>query len=89
MIFFYFRIRKITIFLVVSNLIRIFATVKVNMGGSGAHRHSKKDLTPTACSRGFLFVSMGYRQLFDEYEPVELKIWHTFTDTTMEEIAMM
>lgn len=29
------------------------------------------------------------KQLFDEYKPVELKIWHTFTDTTMEEIAMM
>ena len=26
------------------------------------------------------------KQLFDEYKPIELKIWRTFTDTTMEEI---
>ena len=29
------------------------------------------------------------KQLFNEYKPVELKIWHTFTDTTMEEIFRM
>ena len=26
------------------------------------------------------------KQLFDEYKPIELKIWRTFTDTTMEKI---
>ena len=26
------------------------------------------------------------KQLFDEYKPIELKIWRTFTYTTMEEI---
>ena len=29
------------------------------------------------------------KQLFDDYKLVELKIWHTFTDTTIKEIAMM
>ncbi len=29
------------------------------------------------------------KQLFDDYKPVELNIWHTFTDTTMEEIFQM
>ena len=26
------------------------------------------------------------KQLFEEYKPIELKIWRTFTYTTMEEI---
>ena len=26
------------------------------------------------------------KQLFDEYKPIELIIWRTFTDTTMEKI---
>jgi len=26
------------------------------------------------------------KQLFDDYKPIELKIWRTFTDTTLKEI---
>ncbi len=26
------------------------------------------------------------QQLFDDYKPVELEIWHTFTDTTLEKV---
>lgn len=26
------------------------------------------------------------KQLFDEYKPIELEIWHTYTDTTLENI---
>ena len=26
------------------------------------------------------------KELFDDYKPVELEIWHTFTDTTMEKL---
>ena len=26
------------------------------------------------------------KQLFDDYKPVELAIWHTFTDTTIEKL---
>ena len=29
------------------------------------------------------------KQLFDDYKPIELKIWRTFTDTTMKEIIKM
>jgi len=29
------------------------------------------------------------KQLFDDYKPVELKIWRTFTDTTMEEVSKL
>lgn len=29
------------------------------------------------------------KQLFDEYKPIELKIWRAFTDTTIEEILLM
>ncbi len=28
-------------------------------------------------------------QLFDDYKPIELKIWHTFTDTTVRELITM
>lgn len=27
--------------------------------------------------------------LFDDYKPIELKIWHTFTDTTLEALSAM
>lgn len=26
------------------------------------------------------------RQLFENYKPIELEIWHTFTDTTIKEV---
>ena len=26
------------------------------------------------------------KQLFDDYKPIELEIWHTYTDTTLEKI---
>ena len=29
------------------------------------------------------------KQLFDDYKPIELEIWHTFTDTTLEAILHM
>ena len=29
------------------------------------------------------------RQLFPDYKPIELEIWHTFTDTTLEKIMEM
>ena len=29
------------------------------------------------------------KQLFEEYKPIELKIWRTFTYTTMEEIIIV
>lgn len=53
----------------------------------GTRKEGQKDEDKT----GFrlVFEIEFVKQLFDEYKPVELKIWHTFTDTTMEEIAMM
>ena len=29
------------------------------------------------------------KQLFDDYKPVDLKIWHAFTDTTMRAVLAM
>ena len=29
------------------------------------------------------------RQLFDDYKPIELKIWHTFADTNLKTILAM
>ncbi len=29
------------------------------------------------------------KQLFDDYKPIELEIWHTFTDTNLKAILAM
>jgi hypothetical protein len=29
------------------------------------------------------------RQLFPDYKPIDLNIWHTFTDTKLEKILQM
>lgn len=29
------------------------------------------------------------QQLFDDYKPINLEIWHTFTDTTLGKILSM
>ena len=29
------------------------------------------------------------KQLFDDYKPIKLKIWHTFTDTTLKNILAL
>ena len=53
----------------------------------GTRKEGQKDEDKTDFR--LVFEIEFVKQLFDEYKPVELKIWHTFTDTTMEEIAMM
>ena len=53
----------------------------------GTRKEGQKDEDKTDFR--LVFEIEFVKQLFDEYKPVELKIWHTFTDTTMEEIAKM
>ena len=53
----------------------------------GTRKEGQKDEDKTDLR--LVFEIEFVKQLFDEYKPVELKIWHTFTDTTMEEIAKM
>jgi hypothetical protein len=34
-----------------------------------------------------VFEIVFVKKLFNEYKPIELEIWHTFTDTTMKELC--
>ena len=52
----------------------MLATAVVNIGGGVT---GKKRL---------VFEIEYVDQLFDEYRPIELKIWRTFTDTSIEEL---
>lgn len=45
----------------------------------GQHGEERNDLR-------LVFEIDFIRQLFDDYKPIELKIWRTFTDTTMDNI---
>ncbi|MBR1520995.1 MAG: hypothetical protein IJ635_07130 [Bacteroidaceae bacterium] len=49
---------------------------------------TKKEVHPECDDNDFrlVFEIEFIKQLFDDYKPVELKIWHTFTDTTMEKL---
>ena len=49
---------------------------------------TKKEVHPECDDNDFrlVFEIEFVKQLFDDYKPVELKIWHTFTDTTMESL---
>ena len=49
---------------------------------------SKHEIHPDADENDLrlVFEIEKIGQLFDDYKPVELKIWHTFTDTTIGEI---
>lgn len=49
---------------------------------------SKHEIHPDADENDLrlVFEIEKVGQLFDDYKPIELKIWHTFTDTTLDEI---
>jgi DNA (cytosine-5)-methyltransferase 1 len=49
---------------------------------------TKKEVHPECDDNDFrlVFEIEFVKQLFDEYKPIELKIWHTFTDTKIDSI---
>lgn len=53
----------------------------------GTRKEGQPDNDPNDFRLVFEIEFLG--QMFDEYKPVELNIWHTFTDTTMKEIMKL
>ena len=49
---------------------------------------TKQEVHPECDDNDFrlVFEIEFLKRLFDDYRPVELKIWRTFTDTTMGEL---
>ena len=53
----------------------------------GSRKEGQPDNDPNDIRLVFEIEFLG--QMFDEYKPLELNIWHTFTDTTMKEIMKL
>ena len=53
--------------------------VRLGYRKEGTEEEDKRDLR-------LVFEIKRTRRLFEEYKPVELKIWRTFTDTTIGEL---
>ena len=53
----------------------------------GTKHEVRKDADPDDLR--LVFEIEFVRQLFPDYKPIELEIWHTFTDTTLEKIMEM
>ena len=64
------------------NGIRDLYYIKVARVGSKHEVHPDADPNDLRLVFEIEFV----KQLFDDYKPIELKIVHTFTDTTLEKI---
>lgn len=65
--------------------IRDLYFIKVARVGSKHEVHSDADPNDLRLVFEIEFV----KQLFDDYKPIELEIWHTFTDTTLEAILQI
>ena len=53
----------------------------------GSRKEGQPDNDPNDIRLVFEIEFLG--QMFDEYKPLELNIWHTFTDTTMKEMMKL
>ena len=56
----------------------------INVARVGTRKEGQPDNDPNDFRLVFEIEFIG--KMFDEYKPMELNIWHTFTDTTMKEI---
>ena len=65
--------------------IRDLYCIQVARVGSKHEVHSDADPNDLRLVFEIEFV----KQLFDDYKPIELEIWHTFTDTTLEAILQI
>ena len=65
--------------------IRDLYFIKVARVGSKHEVHSDADPNDLRLVFEIEFV----KQLFDDYKPIELEIWHTFTDTTLGAILQI
>lgn len=65
--------------------IRDLYFIKVARVGSKHEVHPKSDPNDLRLVFEIEFV----KQLFDDYKPINLEIWHTFTDTTLDKILAM
>lgn len=57
----------------------LIKVARVGMRKEGQIDEDQKDIR-------LVFEIEFVRQLFDDYQPIELKIWRTFTDTTLQDI---
>ena len=53
----------------------------------GSRKEGQPDNDPNDIRLVFEIEFLG--RMFDEYMPLELNIWHTFTDTTMKEMMKL
>lgn len=56
----------------------------IKLARVGTRKENQPDEDKNDIRLVFELVFVG--QMFDDYKPIELKIWHTFTDTTMREL---
>ena len=59
--------------------IYVIRVVRIGYRGEGQSNENEKDLR-------LVFEIEFVKQLFEDYKSVELKIWRTFTDTTIDAI---